>query len=189
MKITSAKFVIGITTDDSLLGNTIPQIAFIGRSNVGKSSLINSLAGVKGLAVTSSLPGRTKEINVFLINSNFYLVDLPGYGYARTSREGREKIEDLIESYLFNSLYKQKKVVLIIDANIGMTDKDIDMFRELKEHDKDIIVIANKIDKIKKSELKKKIHEIESIAFGFPVIQYSSKDKIGINTLNNILFK
>jgi len=189
VKITSAKFVRGITVDDTLLGNTIPQIAFIGRSNVGKSSLINSLTGVKNLAITSSLPGRTKEINVFLINKNFYFVDLPGYGYARTSREGRERIEDLIESYLFNSLYKQKKVVLIIDANIGMTDKDEAMLRELEEHGKDIIVIANKIDKVKKSDVKKQIAKIEGIASGHHVVPYSSKGKIGINTLMNIVLK
>ena len=151
MKITSKKFIKGIVNDDPILGNNIPQIAFIGRSNVGKSTLINTLTNSK-IARTSSFPGRTQEINVFLINSNYYLVDLPGYGFTLTSSMGREKIGDLIDSYLFNSLYKQKKVVLIIDASIGMTDTDISMLRELEENNKDFIVVANKIDKLKQSE-------------------------------------
>ena len=95
MKITSTKFVKGVVEDDAILGDGKAQIAFIGRSNAGKSSVINSLTHKEGLARTSSFPGRTQEINLFLINESFYLVDLPGYGFARASGSGRERIREL----------------------------------------------------------------------------------------------
>ena len=114
MLINSAVFVKGINGTDKLLESTIPQVAVIGRSNVGKSSLINSLTGKKGLAITSHFPGRTREINLFLINKKLYLLDLPGYGYAKASHEVRESLFKLIDWYLFKSEYKQKKVVLIV---------------------------------------------------------------------------
>ena len=139
MKITSTKFIKGLVGDDEILADGIPQIAFIGRSNVGKSSLINALTK-SSVSRTSSFPGRTQEINIFLVNNSFYLVDLPGYGFARASGLGREKIGGLIDSYLFNSIYNQKKVVLIIDANVGMTDKDILMLNELVKFNKNFII-------------------------------------------------
>ena len=95
MNITSVKFIKGVVGDDDILESDIPQIAFIGRSNVGKSSLINIITNRK-VSRTSSFPGRTQEINIFLINNSFYLVDLPGYGFARASGLGREKIGELI---------------------------------------------------------------------------------------------
>ena len=104
MKITSVKFMKGLVGDDEILADGTPQIAFIGRSNVGKSSLINVLTNSK-ISRTSSFAGRTQEINIFLVNESFYLVDLPGYGFARHSGLGREKIGELIDSYLFNSIH------------------------------------------------------------------------------------
>src|SRR5881394_1791063 len=121
MNIKSADFVKGITGDDIILTDNIPQIAFIGRSNVGKSSVINSLANKKAMARSSSSAGRTKEINFFLINKDFYLVDLPGYGFAHGSLDERKNIQQLIYWYLTNPEVEQKKVVLIIDANVGVT--------------------------------------------------------------------
>jgi len=173
MRITSAKFVRGIVCDDPILGDGKPQIAFIGRSNVGKSTLINSLTNQSGLARTSSFPGRTQEINLFLINENFYLVDLPGYGFARNSAGGRERIQELINSYLFRSHYKQK-----------LTEGDLDMLHALVAHKKNVIVIANKIDKIKKSEYVKHMRKIESSIGGHTIIPYSSKSKIGIKEVS-----
>jgi GTP-binding protein len=187
VKITSKKFIKGIVSDDPILASNIPQIAFIGRSNVGKSSLINTLTNSK-LARTSSFPGRTQEINLFLINNSFYLVDLPGYGFARTSGMGREKITELIDSYLFNSLYTQKKVILIIDASIDLPESDISMLRELENHNKDFIVVANKVDKLKQSEYHKNIKALKNMTSGHAVIPFSSKKKIGIKELTKEIF-
>lgn len=187
MRVTSTKFMKGLVGYDAILADGIPQIAFIGRSNVGKSSLINTLTS-SSISRTSSFPGRTQEINIFLINKSFYLVDLPGYGFARTSGLGREKIGELIDSYLFNSLYGQKRVVLIIDANVGMTERDILMLEELENHKKDFIIIANKIDKMTQSEYHHKMNEIKKITGKHPVIPFSTKKRVGIESLVDKIF-
>ncbi len=183
MQIKSAIFVKGIAKEDDILENGIPQIAFIGRSNVGKSSIINSLTNQKDLAITSSFPGRTQQVNLFLINKAFYLVDLPGYGFAKASKEGRDRIQQLINWYLFTSEYEQKIVVLIIDANVGLTDNDLEMLRSLEEYNKNILIVANKVDKIKNSEYQKKLKQIQDLVGQHKIIAYSSKNKIGINAL------
>ncbi len=187
MKITSTKFIKGVVGDDKILASDIPQIAFIGRSNVGKSSIINTITNSR-ISRTSSFPGRTQEINIFLINNMFYLVDLPGYGFARASGLGREKIGELIDSYLFNSIYNQKKIVMIIDANVGMTDKDVLMFNELKNHDKNFIIIANKIDKMKQSDYHKKITELKKMVGEDNIIPFSTKKVVGLEKLVDEIF-
>lgn len=187
MKITSAKFIKGVVGDDKILGSDIPQIAFVGRSNVGKSSLINTLTNSK-IARVSSFPGRTQEINIYFINNSFYLVDLPGYGFARSSGLGREKIGELIDSYLFNSIYNQKKVVMIIDANVGMTEKDMLMFEELKNFQKNFIIIANKIDKMTQSEYHKKITELKNTIGNYTIIPFSSKKSNRLDSLIDEIF-
>jgi len=183
MQITSAKFVKGIIESDKKLDCNFPQIAFIGRSNVGKSSLINSLTGQKKLAITSSFPGRTRQINLFLINDSVYLLDLPGYGFVKSSFAVREQLFELINWYLFNSGYEQKKVVLIIDAKIGPTAEDLNMLRSLEKFNKNIVIVANKVDKIKKSKYAGRLQEIISLVGDHKVIPYSSHDKIGISAL------
>ncbi len=187
MKITSTKFIKGVVGDDKILADGIPQIAFIGRSNVGKSSLINALSNSK-VSRTSSYPGSTQEINIFLINDSYYFVDLPGYGFARASGLGREKIGELIDSYLFNSIYKQKKVVLIVDANVGMTERDITMFEELERFHKDFIIVASKIDKMTQSEYQKKMTELKKITEGHTLIPFSSKKRTGLGALIDEIF-
>ncbi len=187
MKITSTKFMKGVVGDDEILADGIPQIAFIGRSNVGKSSLINAITGSK-ISRTSAHPVSTQEINIFLINESFYLVDLPGYGFARASGLGREKIGELIDSYLFNSIYKQKRVVLIIDANVGMTDRDITMFEELEKYNKNFIIVLSKIDKMTQSEYHKKINEIKKTTGDHIVIPFSSKKRVGLDALVDEIF-
>jgi GTP-binding protein len=187
MKIKSTKFIKGLVGYDDILADGIPQIAFIGRSNVGKSSLINTITN-SSISRTSSFPGRTQEINIFLVNSSYYLVDLPGYGFARASGMGREKIGELIDSYLFNSLYNQKRVVFIIDASVGMTEKDILMLRELENYQKDFIIVANKIDKMTQSQYHNKINEIKKITGDHPIIPFSTKKKNGIEALVDKIF-
>lgn len=186
--ITSAKFVKGVVGDDETLDDGKTQIALIGRSNVGKSSIINSLTKQKGLAKTSSFPGRTQELNLFLINKSFYLVDLPGYGYAQSNEEGRDKLKKIIFWYLFNSHYQQKLVLLIIDAEVGLTANDKEILRGLEERKKNILIIANKVDKIKNAVYLKKLQEIQEMVGDHKIIPYSAEKKIGVTELTEELF-
>jgi len=182
-KIKSARFIRGVVGPDDFLEKDIPQIAFIGRSNAGKSSVINSLVRQKDLAITSSLPGRTQQLNLFLINESVYLIDLPGYGFSQDSQEGRERLQKLIFWYLFESPYKQRKVVLIMDANVGLTESDLNTLKYLKENKKDVVIVANKIDKMKKSQHSKTLHKIKDLAGGVKIIPYSAKKMIGVEEL------
>lgn len=189
MNVKSAVFVKGIVGLDDALERDIPQIAFIGRSNVGKSSLINALTHQKDLARTSSFPGRTTEINLFLINKKIYFVDLPGYGYAKASQKARERLEALIQWYLFESPYQQKKVVHIIDSYVGMTESDIQVFSRLAQHGKDIIILANKIDKIKESARAARLQKLQDTVGPYRIIPCSAKKNIGVGILMNELLR
>ena len=189
MKITSAKFIAGLQGTDKLLDDGTPQVAIIGRSNVGKSSLINSLTGVDGLARTSAVPGRTREINLFRINDALYLVDLPGYGFAQASHPVRNRLQELIDWYFFKSPYIQKAVVLIIDAKVGLTESDFDMLHLLESRQKNIIVVANKVDKLKRLELQAQLQRITEDALGHLVIPYSSVDGTGVSALSDAILK
>lgn len=181
--IVSATFVKGVVKDCEELKSGIPQVAFIGRSNVGKSSIINSLTKQKDLARISSSPGRTQEINLFLINKSLYLADLPGYGFVKASRQARDRLEQLINWYLFLSGYEQKLVVLIIDAALGLIESDLEILESLMEYKKNVIIVANKIDKIKKSDYEKQLEKIQNQAAGLKIIPYSAKKKISVNRL------
>jgi GTP-binding protein len=182
MDIQSAQFIKGIVQDDEIMNNGLPQVAFIGRSNVGKSSLINALTK-STLSRVSSSAGSTQEINFFLINRSLYFVDLPGYGFAKASNTTRDALSSLIHSYLFNDVYVQKKVVLIVDINVGMTDKDILMFEKLVQHKKDIIIALSKVDKITQSELHRNLTSIKKITGDCPLFLFSSKKGTGVSAI------
>lgn len=182
MKIRNAKFVKGIVKEDVLLEDDKPKYAFIGRSNVGKSSLLNALTNTK-IARASTYAGRTQEVNLYLINDDIYFLDLPGYGFARTSGLGKEGISKLIEMCLFNPNNKIEKVILLVDSNIGFTDKDSAMLQDLLENNRSVIIAASKIDKLNQSELHKKLSDIRSCSYGMRVIPFSSKSKRGISDL------
>jgi len=188
MKIESAKFVKSVSGSDNALESNTPQVAFIGRSNSGKSSVINSLVNQNNLATTSSFPGRTQKINLFLINESLYFIDLPGYGYAKVPEKMKNSLKAMVNWYFFVSSYKQKKIVLIIDANVGLTKDDVDMLYSLEDHEKDVIVVANKIDKIKQSEYEDKFNLINELAGIHKVIPYSAKKKIGVSDLLREIF-
>ena len=188
MEITSVKFVKGIVGPDDALEKDIPQVAFIGRSNVGKSSVINSLTGQKNLARTSSQPGRTQEINLFLVNNSFYLLDLPGYGYAKASKESQLELKKIIQGYLFESNYEQKEVVLVIDANVGPKELDLEILGLLEQYKKNVIIVANKIDKIRPSAYKKQLKSIQEKTGPHLIIPYSAEKKIGRAQLLNEIF-
>ena len=183
MKIESAHFVKGVLGSNSILKDGIPQVAFIGRSNVGKSSVINSLVNRNDLARTSSFPGRTQQINLFLINNSLYFVDLPGYGYAKLPDELKNSLRAMVNWYFFISNYKQKKVVLIIDANIGPTEDDLEILHNLEDYKKDIMVVDNKIDKIKKAGYEEQLKTIKNLVGVHQIIPYSAKNKLGVEEL------
>ncbi len=188
MHIQSAVFMRGVKGDNEMLHDGVPQIAFIGRSNVGKSSLLNSLTKKPGLARTSSTLGRTQELNIFLINDTHYFVDLPGYGYARTKDRTLGKMSKLLSWYLFESPHNAK-VVLLIDAEIGPTASDLEILRALENADKEIVVVLNKVDKIKKSHYAHQIKTLSEQFAGHTLVPFSSKSKIGIEELSDELLK
>ncbi len=179
MKIFKAEFAKGIIGDDYSLGNNLPQVAFFGRSNTGKSSVINSLVGKKDLVKISKMPGKTREANFFCINDAFYLADFPGYGYAKCSILERNKMIKRILWYIEFSNVKPKAVFLIIDANVGLTDLDLDMIKNLKENKHQIVIIANKIDKLTKGAAEKQLSLIIKEARDIPVLEYSAKTNKG----------
>jgi GTP-binding protein len=121
----------------------------VGRSNAGKSSLINALVNRKDLARSSSRPGSTQEINVYLVNRDLYLLDLPGYGFVQKTKVGRERFQKIVEWYLFRSGYPQHKVVLLVDTNVGLTNDDFEMFRSLEVEGKDLIIDEKQADTIR----------------------------------------
>ncbi|MDD8027235.1 MAG: ribosome biogenesis GTP-binding protein YihA/YsxC [Acidobacteriota bacterium] len=187
MKTLAARFLKGIVRPDPLLDDGTPQIAFVGRSNVGKSSLINSLTGIKGLARTSSFPGRTQEINVFAVERQYWL-DLPGYGYSKHSLEKKRELHRLIDWYLFKSGCRPKRVVLIIDAVVGPTDNDFEMLRALEATDMPFVVVANKADKIKKGRAEARWRELRAGLESHKLIPYSSQEILGRKELAEELF-
>jgi GTP-binding protein len=183
MQITSASFIKGIVGSDPILHDSLFQIAFVGRSNVGKSSLINLLTNTKKLAISSSTPGRTLQINFFLIDEKKFFVDLPGYGYSIISAKQAEKMRRMILWYLGSDETKPKKVVLIIDAKVGPTKFDLEMLGFLREHQHTILVVANKIDKVKPSELFQKKRFIQENFPSESIFYCSTKTKQGRDEL------
>lgn len=178
MQITSAKFIKGVVGPDDILSNGTPQIAFVGRSNAGKSSLLNSLTGRNKLAIASKTPGRTREINVFLINGTHYFMDLPGYGYAKAGGDTIKEISERISWYLFESGH-YPRVVVLIDAVVGPTKDDLGILHELEKDGMDVLVVANKVDKIKKSHYLKRIKELQAMIPQHKLFPYSSKTGAG----------
>lgn len=175
MNINSAEFLKGITGTDIILSDGVPQIAFVGRSNVGKSSIVNSLVNRKDLVKTSNRPGKTTEINFFGINGKkFYFVDLPGYGYAKRSPKEKESIEKLILWYLMYSETSLFKVVLILDSKAGLTAFDEEMIRVLREKGHRLIIVANKVDKLNQKETVAQLRAIKEAAHEAVVVAYSA---------------
>lgn len=183
IKNVALETVCGITS--KLPENDKVELAFIGRSNVGKSSLINTLLNRKSLARTSSQPGKTQTINYYNINDAFYLVDLPGYGYAKISRKVKEKWKRMTLNYFNNS--KMLRVVFqLIDIRHDPTEKDKEMYDTLLQCGFSPIIIATKADKIKRSQLNKQVKAIEDklqLVEGTPVIPFSSSDLTGKDEL------
>lgn len=156
MKIQSAEFLISNSRADQCPQTDKPEYAFIGRSNVGKSSLINMLTGRKALAMTSSTPGKTMLINHFVINDEWYLVDLPGYGYAQCGRREVDKLKKLIEHYVLDR-EQLTCLFVLIDSRLTPQKIDLEFIRFLGEHGVPFGIIFTKADKPKRGELKKNV--------------------------------
>lgn len=154
IKSVNLETVCGITS--TLPENTKPEVAFVGKSNVGKSSLINGLINRKSYARTSSQPGKTQTLNFYNINEELYFVDLPGYGYAKVGLEARKKWGVMIENYLKAS-QQLKAVFLLIDIRHEPSENDIDMYNWIVHNGFHPIIIATKLDKIKRSQIQKQI--------------------------------
>ena len=149
---TNVVFSYGISGVSNLPNKDIPEFAFLGRSNVGKSSLINKLAYRKSLVKVSCTPGRTQQVNYFLVNDSLYLVDLPGYGYAKTSKQTSNLINDSLYNYLTASV-QLRVLYLLIDARRGILDIDLSVIDLLEEHSIVNQVVLTKIDKISAGDL------------------------------------
>lgn len=156
MEIKSAEFVISNTNVKKCPAGNLPEYAFIGRSNVGKSSLINMLTGKKGLAMTSQKPGKTLLINHFIINNNWFLVDLPGYGFAQRGKEGRENIQRIIEDYILER-EQLTNLFVLIDCRHEAQKIDLEFMEWLGENGIPFSIIFTKIDKISKGRLQENL--------------------------------
>ncbi|CCY53202.1 probable GTP-binding protein EngB [Coprococcus sp. CAG:782] len=179
IKSVELETVCGITS--KLPDNILPEIAFAGKSNVGKSSLINGLLNRKSLARTSSQPGKTQTINFYNVNKQLYFVDLPGYGYAAVSQEIRAKWGKMIERYL-NTSKVIKKVFLLIDIRHEPSENDCIMYNWIVENGYEPVIIATKLDKIKRSQVQKHIKMIKQKirpVEGTTIIPFSSQSKQG----------
>lgn len=157
MEITSAEFVISNTDVTKCPAGVLPEYAFIGRSNVGKSSLINMLTARKGLAMTSATPGKTMLINHFLINKSWYLVDLPGYGYARRGQKGKDQILTIIEDYILER-EQMTNLFVLIDSRLEPQKIDLEFMEWLGENGIPFSIIFTKADKLKSGRLKMNVN-------------------------------
>ena len=163
----------------------LPEIAFAGRSNVGKSSLINALTGRKALARSSATPGKTRTLNFYLVENKMYLVDMPGYGYAKVSKTEAARFGLMAENYIKSGNFI-KCVVLVIDSRHEPTENDKIMLDFLRRYNHRVVVAATKVDKLKRSEINQKISIIEDaleLSKSDVLIQFSSETKMGKDEL------
>lgn len=182
MKILDAKFITSVFDPAQLPKASFPEIAFSGRSNVGKSSLINSLLSRKGLAKTSSTPGRTQSINFIEVNNAFYFIDLPGYGYAKVPETVKKKWRRLIEEYLKNRACL-RLVILIIDSRRDPLDDEAQFAEWLQSYDIPVLFVLTKIDKITRNMRQKSLSAWQKFLSNEAIIPFSAvtgegKDKL-----------
>ncbi len=178
MKITSATFVKSATGSEHYPRDGRPEIAFMGRSNVGKSSLINSLLGARRLARTSSTPGRTQLINFFLINNTFHFVDLPGYGYARVPRDVKKLWGPMVEKYLATRPGLVLSIV-ITDSRHEPTELDLRMKEWLEARGKPFIIVETKADKLSSNQLRASLSRASEVLGSSELVAYSAVTRSG----------
>ena len=178
MKVSTAEFLKSAFKEADWPRDPKPEVAFLGRSNVGKSSLINSLLSVRGLARTSSTPGRTQSLNFFQINDQFRFVDFPGFGYAKVPREIKSTWSEMATSYLA----KRRQLVLsihIVDSRHEPTKQDLQLHEWLEQSSKPRLIVATKSDKLSHNELRRNLQHIARVLDDDSVMAYSAKSGRG----------
>ena len=181
MKIISAEFLTGAVSCKQYSDSVCPELAFVGRSNVGKSSLINSLLNKKKLVKTSQTPGKTQEINFFNINNDFIFVDLPGYGFAKVPQSVQKRWKKMIENYLLRRK-TLLAVIFIIDLRRSPSPLDLDLQRWLEAFGVEYLLVGTKVDKLSQSEIKKQANKLNLAYFNEgedKLLAYSSKSSRG----------
>lgn len=184
MKVETAEFIRSAHGSGDYLRDGRPEVAFVGRSNVGKSSLLNRLLGRNGLARTSSTPGRTQAVNYFLVNRRFYFVDLPGYGYAKAGKEARREWAARVEGYFQES--PPELVVLLVDGNVGATPLDVQAYEYLSGLGPTVLLAATKIDRISRGRWALTVRGIRktlNLKEEVPIIPVSARSGDGIKEL------
>lgn len=189
MKVTSAEIVISAVKAEQYPNDALPEVALAGRSNVGKSSLINKMIQRKALARTSSKPGKTQTLNFYRINEMFYFVDFPGYGFAKVSKTQREAFGKMIEGYILNR-ENLKAILLIIDLRHPPSIDDQHMYDWLRYYDIPVVVVGTKADKIPKGKWdkhKKVVKETLQTDADTPIVLFSSETGLGKDQLWNTI--
>ncbi len=185
-----AEFVLSAAAPEQFIRDGLPQIVFAGRSNVGKSSVINRLLNRKKLAYTGNSPGKTRQINYFLTDRKFYLADLPGYGYAKVSQEEKLRWGKLMESFFRNERAHITAGVLIVDIRHKPTQDDMKMRQWFQDADCNLIILANKIDKLKKSQIEPAlnlIHDTLNPGENDQLIPFSAQNGTGNDELRGAI--
>jgi len=163
------------------------EIIFVGRSNVGKSSIMNGLFKKKDLVKTSSRPGKTTLVNLFLVENKYYLTDLPWYGFAKLWKEHKEELDWLISWYIEEKKQNIKRVVILVDSKLWAQQKDIDMYKYLLELDIPVVIVLSKIDKLSKNDINKSITKAKNDFFGQDIFWVSSLKKIWLKEFEKYL--
>lgn len=184
-------FALGVDSLERIPREALPEVAFIGRSNVGKSSLLNAITGQKLLARVSNTPGRTQQLNFFRVSDRLYLVDMPGYGYAKAAKESIREWSGLIETYV-TTRSNLRRLLLLIDARHGFKDNDMAFIDMLNEHAIPFAVVLTKTDKVKAAALKSLVVDVEATVKTLPaawphVFLTSAEKKEGLNPLRLFL--
>ena len=192
MIIKNSDYAVSAVREDQYPKDNLPEIALAGRSNVGKSSLINTLLKRKNLARTSSQPGKTQTLNFYIVNEEFYLVDVPGYGYAKVSQKQREAFGEMIQDYL-ETRPNLKGLIILVDARHEPTKDDIAMYDYAQYLNLPILVVCTKMDKIKKSQINKVLSNLKKhLDLNYEnvsVLTFSSVSKLHVKELGDWLEK
>jgi GTP-binding protein len=178
VKVRSARFIKSVQNPADFPRDQLDEVAFVGRSNVGKSKLLNALAGIKGLARISSSPGRTQTINFFSINERFYFVDLPGYGYAKVPKRVKAQWRPMVEGYL-EGRPQLKLVLLLVDCRIEPTPADIQMMEWVDHYGINKVIILTKTDKLSRNQLVQSVKKASKALGTEELIPFSTVSGLG----------